>query len=130
LRTICEILKQSKTIAVIGISDKPGRDSGHIASFLKERGYYVVGIHPFIKEVFGIKVYKNLEDIETEIDIVNVFRRSDAIPEIIPGILNKKPKTLWLQTGIQNDEAVKPVIDSGIEVIQNRCIGIEYNHCK
>lgn len=129
MRTICEILRQSRTIAVIGISEKPGRDSGHIALFLS-RNYNVIGIHPVFKEVFGIKVYKSLEDYDGDIDIVNVFRRASAIPEIIPSVLKKNPKTLWLQTGIRNDTAVQPAIDAGIEVIQDRCIGIEYNHCR
>ena len=129
MRSICEILKQSKTIAVIGISDKPGRASGPIAAMLKKNGYNVVGIHPILKEVDGIKVYKSLTDVEEDIDIVDVFRRSDAIHEIIPDVLKKKPKTLWLQSGIRNDEAVQPAIDAGIEVIQDKCIAVEYSFC-
>ncbi|MFO7448418.1 MAG: CoA-binding protein [Ignavibacteriaceae bacterium] len=130
MRSICEILKHSKTIAVVGISDKPGRDSGNIALFLKNRNYNVVGVHPVLTDVYGIKVYKYIQDIEEDIDIINVFRRSGSIPEIIPAVLKKKPKTLWLQTGIRNDEAVRPVADAGIEVIQNTCIAMEYNHCR
>ncbi len=130
MRTTCEILKQSKTIAVIGISSKPGRDSGNIALFLKNRGYDVVGVHPVVKDVFGIRVYQSLQEIEHEIDIVNVFRRSSAIPEIMDDVLLKKPKALWLQSGISNDEAVQPAIDAGIDVIQNSCIAIEYNLCR
>ena len=130
MRTTCEILKQSRTIAVIGISSKPGRDSGNIALFLKNRGYDVVGVHPVVKDVFGIRVYQSLQEIEHEIDIVNVFRRSSAIPEIMDDVLLKKPKALWLQSGISNDEAVQPAIDAGIDVIQNSCIAIEYNLCR
>jgi uncharacterized protein len=129
MRSICEILKESKTIAVIGYSIRPGRMSGTIASFLKESGYTVYGINPFHKESNNITVYNSLEEIEDEIDIVNVFRRSSAIPEIIPSVINKKPKTLWLQTGISNDEAVAPLKEMGIEVIQNRCIVVEYRFC-
>lgn len=130
MRTTCEILKQSKTIAVIGISAKPGRDSGNIALFLKNRGYDVVGVHPVFKDVLGIKVYKSLLEIEHEIDIVNVFRRSSAIPEIMDDVLKKNPKVLWLQSGIRNDEAVQPAADAGIDVVQNSCIAIEYNLCR
>lgn len=129
MRTICEILKQSKTIAVIGISDKPGRSSGPIAAMLKRNGYKVFGVHPVFKEVEGIKVYKSLMDIEEDIDIVDVFRRSSAIPDIIPDVIMKKPKTLWLQSGIRNDEAVQPALEAGIEVIQDACIAVEYNFC-
>lgn len=89
---ICKILKESKTIAVIGISDKPGRISGIIASFLKDKGYNVIGIHPVFKKVNDIKVYSSLNEIDFDIDIVNVFRRSDAIYELVPDILTKNRK--------------------------------------
>jgi uncharacterized protein len=130
MRTICEIIKDSKTIAVIGISNKPERDSGRIAIFLKDRGYNVIGVNPFQKDFNGIKVYEKLTDIKEDIDIVSVFRNSNLIPGLIPDVLIKKPKVLWLQLGIRNDEAVKPVEEDGIQVIQNTCIAIEYNFCK
>ncbi|MGE5456975.1 MAG: CoA-binding protein [Methanococcaceae archaeon] len=129
MKSICEILKQSKNIAVIGLSDKPGRDSRKIARFLKNNGYNVVGVNPSVKQVDGITVYPSLKDVPFDIDIVDVFRRSELIDEIIPDVLSVKPKVLWLQLGIQNDEAVAPVIRSGIQTIQNKCILIEYNHC-
>jgi uncharacterized protein len=129
MRTTCEILKQSKTIAVVGISSKPERDSGRIALFLKNKGYNVVGVHPTQKDFDGIKVYRSLKDIEFPIDIVDVFRNSASIPQLIPDVLEVKPKVLWLQIGIRNDEAVKPAIDAGIEVIQDECTAMEYNLC-
>ncbi|MDR3610237.1 MAG: CoA-binding protein [Ignavibacteriaceae bacterium] len=130
MRTICEIIKESKTIAVVGISNKPGRDSGRIAVFLKARGYNVIGVNPVQKDFDGIKIYKKLSDIEQDIDIVDVFRNSDSIPELIPDVLIKKPKVLWLQLGIRNDDAVKPAEEMGIQVIQDKCIAIEYNFCR
>jgi uncharacterized protein len=129
MRSICDILKQSKTIAVIGLNNKPGRASGPIALFLKEKGYNVVGVNPTAESFGGIKMYKSLDEIDFDIDIVNVFRRSSAIPEIIPDVLKKKPKTLWLQSGIRNDDAVAPAIEAGIEVIQDACIAVEYRFC-
>ena len=130
MKTTCEILKESKTIAVVGISNKPNRDSGRIAVFLKKRGYNVIGVHPFQKDFEGIKVYPKLTDIIENIDIVDVFRNSASIPDLIPDVLVKKPKVLWLQLGIRNDEAVKPVIEEGIQVIQDICIAMEYNFCR
>lgn len=131
MRAICDILKESKNIAVVGLSDKPGRDSRSIALFLKKRGYNVAGVNPLVKSdnVDGISIYKSLKDVPFEIDIVDVFRRSETISDIIPEVLEVKPKVLWLQLGIQNDEAVKPAIDAGIETIQNKCIKIEYFEC-
>jgi len=130
MKTTCEILNEAKTIAVVGISNKPGRDSGRIAVFLKARGYNVIGVHPVQKDFEGIKIYKKLTDIEQDIDIVDVFRNSDSIPDLIPDVLIKKPKVLWLQLGIRNDDAVKPAEEGGIQVIQDKCIAIEYNFCR
>ena len=130
MKTTCEILKETKTIAVVGISNKPGRDSGRIALFLKDRGYNVIGVHPVQKDFEGIKIYQKLTDIEQDIDIVDVFRNSNSIPGLIPDVLIKKPKVLWLQLGIRNDEAVKPAEEEGIQVIQDKCIAIEYNFCR
>lgn len=125
----CEILKSSKKIVVVGISDKPERDSGRIAMRLLENGYEVFGVHPSMKSFNGIRIYQSLGEISDEIDIVDVFISSDKIPSIIPAVLKLKPKVLWLQLGIENHEAVKPAVDAGITVIQNRCIAIELNNC-
>jgi predicted CoA-binding protein len=130
MKTLCEILKESKTIAIVGISNKPERDSGRIAVFLKDRGYNVIGVNPFQKDFAGIKVYPRLTDIDQDIDIIDVFRNSNSIPDLIPDVMIKKPKVLWLQLGVRNDEAVKPAEDEGIQVIQDKCIAIEYNFCR
>lgn len=129
MRTICEILNETKTIAVVGISDKPERDSGRIAWFLKNAGYTVYGVHPSLTEFDGIKIYKSLLDIPGDIDIVDVFINSGLVPNIIPDILEKNPKVVWLQLGVRNNAAVQPLIEKGIEVIQDTCIAIEYRNC-
>jgi predicted CoA-binding protein len=126
---ICELLKSAKHICVVGISDKPGRDSGRIALMLKKEGYHVTGIHATLTEIGGIKVYPSLMDVPGDIDIVDVFMNSTRIPQIIDDVIAVNPKTLWLQLGIRNDEAVAPVVNSGINVIQDRCIAIEYRFC-
>ncbi|GAB6283716.1 MAG: CoA-binding protein [Ignavibacterium sp.] len=121
-----KILKEVKTIAVVGISDKPNRPSKDIANFLVDKGYDVVGVHPILKEIDGILVYKSLKDIPHKIDLVDVFLNSERVPSIIPDVLEIKPNYLWLQLGIRNDEAIQPALESGIEVIQDHCIKIEY----
>lgn len=130
LKKICKLLSNSKKIAVVGISSNPIKTSREIAEFLIDRGFDVVGVNPGIKEAGKIKVYPKLTDIPFEIDIVNVFRRSEDIPSIIEDVLTKKPKALWLQQGIRNDVAVKPVIENGITTIQDKCIAVYYNLCK
>jgi predicted CoA-binding protein len=126
---ICEILKNSKTIAVVGISSNPARTSRMIADFLQLAGYDVVGVNPGKPKIDGIEVYANLKDIPFEIDIVNIFRKSEDIPQLIPDVLAINPKVLWLQLGIWNDEAVQPCIENGITTIQDKCIKIEHNMC-
>ena len=126
---ICDILKETKNIAVYGISSDPDKTSRSIARFLVEQGFNVVGINPALSEVEGIKVYPKLTDVPIDIDLVDVFRRSEYIGDLIPDVLAKRPKVLWLQLGIRNNEAVKPAIDAGIDIIQDKCIYIEYKRC-
>ncbi len=130
MKSICDLLKSSKTIAVVGLSDNPSRTSYEIADFLVRKGYKVVGVNPLIKKSGEIEVYPNLTSIPFQIDIIDVFRRSETIPEIIDDVLKVNPKSLWLQQGIRNDEAVKPVIANGIFTIQDKCIAVYYNLCK
>ncbi|PIQ08873.1 MAG: CoA-binding protein [Ignavibacteriales bacterium CG18_big_fil_WC_8_21_14_2_50_31_20] len=125
---ISNILKNSKTIAVLGISSNPNRTSRMIAEYLDYAGYKVVGVNPGKPIIEGMEVFSKLEDIPFEIDIVNVFRKSEDIPQIIPSVLSVKPKVLWLQLGIENDKAVQPCIDAGIKVIQDKCIKIEHSY--
>ncbi len=126
---ICDILKKSKTIAVVGISSNPTRTSRMIASYLQLAGYNVVGVNPGKPKIDGIDVYAKLTDIPFKIDIVDVFRKPEDIPQIIPDVLASNPKVLWLQLGIWNDEAVQPCIEKGITTIQDKCIKIEHSMC-
>ena len=125
MNNIEQIIKESKTIAVIGLSSKEEKASRKVAKFLIENGFKVVGVNPAIKKAGEIDVYPDLNSIPFDVDIVDVFRKSEDIPSLIPDILVKKPKVLWLQLGIQNDEAVKPAIEAGIFTVQNKCIKIE-----
>lgn len=130
MKLICDLLKSSKNIAVVGLSDNPMRTSYEIAHMLLKNGYNVVGVNPLIRKSGEIDVYKNLADIPYQIDIVNVFRRSEHIPELIEDVLKIKPKALWLQQGIRNDVAVNPIEEKDIIVIQDSCIAVYYNLCK
>ena len=130
MKEICRILSEAKTIAVVGLSDNPDRTSRQIAELLVSKGYKVVGVNPMIKRAGEIDVYPNLAAVPFDVDIVDVFRRSETIPEIIDDVLLKNPKALWLQQGIRNDAAVKPIIEKGIYTIQDKCIAVYYNLCK
>lgn len=131
LKVIENQLRTAKTIAVLGFSKYPNKTSRMIASILVSKGFKVFGVNPTIdeNEIDGIKVYKSLKDINEQIDIVNVYRRSEDIPEIIDDVLAINPKLLWLQEGIRNDIAVKPVIEKGITVYQDMCIAVYCSLC-
>jgi len=126
---LCGILEKVKTIAVVGISSNPMRTSRDIASYLQMNDYNIVGVNPGKPKIEGMEVYASLKDIPFEIDVVDVFRRSEDIPQLIPDVLAVKPKYLWLQLGIRNDKAVQPVIDAGITVIQDTCIKVAHMYC-
>ena len=125
-----KILSNARTIAIVGLSDNPSKPSYDVANFLADKGYKVVGVNPAITKSGNIDVYPDLASVPFEIDIINVFRRSENIPEIIPQVLLKNPKSLWLQQGIRNDVAVEPVIKKGLFVMQDKCIAVYYNLCK
>jgi len=125
---IITILKNAQTIAVIGISKDPKKISREIASLLKSVGYKIYGINPSIKEdqLDGIEIYNSILEVPSDIDIVNIFRKSEDIPFLVDDILKVNPRVVWLQLGIRNDEAVAPLIEKGIEVIQDECIYVKY----
>lgn len=130
IKKYCEILKKSKRIAVYGLSHNAYKTSRKIADYLKDNGYEVVGVNPAISKSGDIDVYPSLKDVPFEIDIVDVFRRSEYIPELIDDVLEVKPKVLWLQLGIRNDTAVQPVKEAGIITIQDTCIAVIHSLCK
>tara|TARA_B100001123_G_scaffold53291_1_gene56032 strand:+ start:39 stop:506 length:468 start_codon:yes stop_codon:yes gene_type:complete len=134
---IKDILKNSKTIAIIGISsEKKGEDRKNlkrkpanvVMKYMQDFGYKVYPINPFAKgEVInGEKVYESLEEISGSIDIVDVFRPSKEAPEIAKKAANKKSNVLWLQYGIQNDEAEKIAQKAKMKYVSNKCIKQEY----
>lgn len=127
---ICDLLKNAETIAVVGISADAGKISRRIADFLLSKNYRVAGVNPAAPIIPAITVYKSLSDIPFEIDIVNVFRKSESIPELIPDIIKVKPKCLWLQEGISNDAAVSEAYEKGISIVQDKCILVYFNKCR
>ncbi len=125
------IFEQYKTIAVIGMSSNPDKPARRVPAFFLARKYNVIPVNPFHEKILGRKTYPDLLSIPEEIDVVNVFRPSRDIPAVVEQVLKRLDergdvKVLWLQEGIRNDEAVKPVLERGIPVIQDRCMYKEY----
>jgi predicted CoA-binding protein len=124
---IKELLQQTKTIAVVGLSDKPDRTSYMVSQAMQSKGYRIIPVNPNVDFVLGEKSYASLADIDEQVDIVNVFRRSeDTVPVAQETLRMKhKPKAFWLQQGIFNDQAASLVQAEGIQAIMDRCIKVE-----
>jgi uncharacterized protein len=124
-----EILKQAKTIAVVGLSDDPSRASFGVAEFLQRRGYTIFPVNPRIKEWQGLQAYPYVSSIpdDIEIDIVDVFRRGPDTPDVVRDVLKRqnKPKCIWLQLGITSDESKQLTEQAGIYYVEDACTAVE-----
>jgi predicted CoA-binding protein len=127
--TIGNILNY-RTIAVVGISDDPERPSHFVASFLAEHGYNIIPVNPNLKEWEGKKCYPDLLSIPSKVDVVDIFRRAEAVPPIVDEAIKIKAKAVWMQEGIVNEEAAAKARDAGIEVVMDRCMKKEYVRLK
>jgi hypothetical protein len=123
---IKELLAKTKTIAILGLSPKPERDSYKVASYLKANGYRIIPVRPGPKEILGEKTYAALDDIKEPVDMVDVFRNPDQIMLHAHEALRLKPKVFWMQLDIENQEAAKLLVGAGIDVVMNRCTKIEH----
>ncbi|WP_199709402.1 CoA-binding protein [Rhodophyticola porphyridii] len=125
-----KILKESKSFACVGVSPNPVRPSHYVARYLSLKGYRVIPVNPgqLGKLLFGADVVANLSDIAEPVDVVDIFRRPEAVPAIVEAALamESRPKTIWMQIGVTHPEAAARAEAAGIQVIQNRCPKIEY----
>jgi hypothetical protein len=131
---IAKVLKL-KTIAVVGLSRDPSRPSNDVASYLKSHGYRIVPVNPMVDEVLGERSYKSLldlpEQLKHEIDVVDIFRRTDDVPPIVDEAIRLhksfgRPKAVWMQLGIVNEEAASKAKEAGLSVVMDRCMKIEH----
>jgi uncharacterized protein len=123
---ITAVLRQSKTIAVVGLSSNPLRPSHEVASYLQRAGYAIIPVNPNESEVLGQKSYARLEDVPVPIDIVDVFRRPEHVPAIADSAIAIHAKCLWLQQGITHAEAAAKARAAGLFVIEDACLFIEH----
>lgn len=131
--TIFNYLKEAKNIAIVGLSNKPERTSYMVAQVLQDNGYKIIPVNPLLagEEILGEKVYANLTEIDDSIDIVDVFRRSEFLPEVAADFLKTDAKVFWAQLGIENEEADEMLRKAGrTDVIMDRCIKIELGKLK
>ncbi|MFZ0884953.1 MAG: CoA-binding protein [Candidatus Acidiferrales bacterium] len=119
---ITEILKTSHTIAVVGLSSRKFRPSYGVAEYLQSVGYRIIPVNPHEREVLGEKSYARLEDIPEKIDIVDIFRRSEYVPEIVESAIRIKASAIWMQEGVIHHEAAEQARRAGMVVVMDDCI--------
>jgi predicted CoA-binding protein len=128
IERIKEILKNSKTIAIVGASRNPGKAAYEVPAFLKSKGYKIIPINPSADYIFGEKAYKSLLDLpdDLKVDVVDVFRPSNEVINVVKDAIKKGYKIIWLQEGIYDPEAVNLAKKNNIEIIWNRCMMKSY----
>lgn len=125
---IDQLLKTARTIAVVGCSPKPDRDSHKVAAYLKQAGYRMIPVNPAAEEILGEKAYPDLASIPQEIalDIVDVFRAPKHVPAVVDAVLERGAGALWLQLGCSEPESEQRARDAGLAVVSDRCIKVEH----
>jgi len=123
---IVNILKNVKTIAIVGISEKPDRDSHQVARYLKDHGYKIIPVNPKYEQVLGEKCYPDLKSIPEPVDVVDIFRKPEAIPPIVDDAISIGAKVVWMQLGLAHNESAEKARKAGLEVVMSKCIKIEH----
>ncbi len=119
---IADLLKSSKTIAVVGLTDSPIRPSYGVSSYMQSQGYRIIPVNPKVKDSLGEKAYASLLDVPDKIDIVNIFRRPEAVPEVVDQAIQLKVPAIWMQEGVIHESAAEEARKAGIFVVMDRCI--------
>ena len=114
-----EQLRNSKTIAVVGLSDNPARDSHRVSSYMQSQGYRIIPVNPMIEEALGEKSYPDLKSVPEPIDMVDIFRRSELVPPVVDEAIDVGVRYIWMQDGVINPEAAAKAEAAGIPVIMN-----------
>jgi predicted CoA-binding protein len=119
---LSELFSSAKTIAVVGLSDKPWRPSFGVSAYMQKQGYRIIPVNPNITESLGEKAYKRLEDVPDKIDIVNIFRRPDHVSSIVDTAIRLGARCVWMQEGVDDEESARRAEAAGVSVVENRCI--------
>ena len=132
---IRNLLDETRTIAVLGIKTEAqgGQPAFYVPKYLQNAGFHVIPVpvyYPEVKQILGQDVFRRLADIPIDVDLVNVFRLSHDIPPHVEDILAKKPKAVWLQSGIRNDAVAETLAQAGIKVVLDLCIMVEHRHLR
>ncbi len=123
---ITEILNKCKTIAVVGLSSNPMRPSHGVTEYMQSAGYRIIPVNPNETEVLGEKSYARLEEVPEKIDVVDIFRRAEAVPQVVESAIRVGTKVVWMQLGIENEAAAEKARAAGLVVVEDACILIEH----
>ncbi|WP_267927093.1 CoA-binding protein [Desulfolithobacter dissulfuricans] len=127
VETIRRILKETKTIAVVGLSPKPSRPSHRVALYLQQAGYRIIPVNPGQEEILGQRCYPDLLSIPDKVDLVDIFRRPEDVFPIVEQAIEIGARTVWMQQGVVNQEAATLAEEAGLTVIMDRCLKIDHN---
>lgn len=130
LEELRQILAATKTIAVVGLSDKPHRPSYTVAAYLQQQGYRIIPVNPNISEVLGEKAYPSLRDVPEAVDLVDIFRRAEYVPPIVEDAIAIGAKVIWMQAGIVNREAAARAEAAGLTVVMDTCTAATHRHLR
>jgi len=119
---IADLLKRSKTIAVVGLSDSPLRPSHGVSAYMQSNGYHIIPVNPEIKDALGEEAYASLLDVPEKIDIVNIFRRPEFVEEVVDQAIQLKVPAIWMQEEVIHEKAAEKARQAGIFVIMDQCI--------
>jgi predicted CoA-binding protein len=122
MNRISEILHSTHTIAVVGLSNKKYRASYGVAEYLKRHGYRIIPVNPNESEILGEKCYPDLASIPEAVDMVDIFRRSEFVPEIVEAAIRKGARVVWMQEGVMHEDAARRAAEAGLAVVMDRCI--------
>src|ERR1039457_3008393 len=122
MATIPELLRSARTIAVVGLSNKPARPSYGVSQYMQRCGYRIIPVNPLAVDVLGEKAYARLEDVPDHIDIVDIFRRSEYVPELVDAAIRVGAGAVWMQEGVVHQEAAGKARQAGLDVVMDLCI--------
>lgn len=122
-----ELLARARRVAVVGLSPKPDRDSHRVASYLQQHGYEVDPVYPREQRILGRTVYRRVQDVPAGVDVVDVFRRGEELPEVVEDVLASGARALWFQLGCVNEAAAERALQAGLTVVMDRCIKVEHS---
>ena len=120
--TIPELLRSSRTIAVVGLSSNPHRPSNGVSEYMQRAGYRIIPVNPKETEILGEKCYARLDDVPDKIDIVDIFRRSEFVPDIVDAAIRVGARAVWMQEGVVHEDAARRAEQAGLTVVMDRCI--------